>query len=53
MCLLKFMLEYCFCLPLAGDIIIVVGSFGEGWMKGHVERTGKYGLVPSNFVKKT
>lgn len=35
-----------------GDAIIDVTVIDEGWMEGRVERTGQYGMLPSNYVEK-
>lgn len=37
---------------LVGDIIVEATVIDEGWMEGRVERTGKYGMLPSNYVEK-
>ena len=34
-----------------GDIITNVHRIDEGWMEGRVQRTGKYGLFPANYVE--
>ena len=34
------------------DLIIEVTVIDEGWMEGRVERTGQYGMLPSNYVEK-
>ncbi len=34
------------------DVISEVTVVSYGWMKGRVERTGEYGMLPSNFVEK-
>ena len=34
-----------------GDIVLNGKEVAEGWMHGTVERTGKTGLIPSNYVK--
>ena len=39
-------------LSVSGDTIIDVIVIDEGWMEGRVERTGAYGLLPSNYVEK-
>ena len=36
----------------AGDIITDVTMIADGWMEGQVQRTGKYGMLPSNYVEK-
>ena len=42
-----------FLLPvLPGDEIIEVTVIDEGWMEGRVKSTGKYGMLPSNYVEK-
>jgi hypothetical protein len=38
--------------PISGDAIINVTVIDEGWMEGHVQRTGAYGMLPSNYVEK-
>ena len=41
-------------LPLSfpGDVIIDASIIDDGWMEGRVERTGQYGMLPSNYVQK-
>ena len=39
-------------LLVSGDAIIDVTVIDEGWMEGRVQRTGAYGMLPSNYVKK-
>jgi hypothetical protein len=34
-----------------GDIIVDVSVIDDGWMTGTVERTGKTGMLPSNYVE--
>jgi hypothetical protein len=34
-----------------GDIIVDGEAIDEGWMNGTVERTGKRGMLPSNYVE--
>ncbi|XP_034136260.1 LIM and SH3 domain protein Lasp isoform X4 [Drosophila guanche] len=34
-----------------GDIIYEVESIDSGWMTGRVERTGKTGMLPANYVE--
>lgn len=34
-----------------GDIISEATWIDEGWMEGRVERTGQYGLLPSQYVE--
>lgn len=36
---------------LEGDYIINVQSIDSGWMTGEVERTGKTGMLPANYVQ--
>lgn len=36
---------------LEGDLISEVTVIDEGWMEGRVERTGQYGMLPSNYVE--
>ena len=36
---------------LEGDIIIDGIYIDDGWMKGTIQRTGAFGLIPSNYVK--
>ena len=38
--------------PTPGDVIIEASVIDEGWMEGRVERTGEYGMLPSNYVQK-
>ena len=35
-----------------GDVIIEANVIDEGWMEGRVERTGQFGMLPSNYVEK-
>lgn len=35
-----------------GDAIVDVTVIDDGWMEGRVERTGNYGMLPSNYVEK-
>ncbi|XP_027033423.1 LIM and SH3 domain protein 1-like [Tachysurus fulvidraco] len=34
-----------------GDVIVDVQQIDEGWMFGRVERTGKQGMLPANYVE--
>lgn len=34
-----------------GDVIFEVDSIDAGWMTGRVERTGKVGMLPANYVE--
>ncbi|XP_037930098.1 LIM and SH3 domain protein Lasp-like [Teleopsis dalmanni] len=34
-----------------GDVIFEVDSIDSGWMTGRVERTGKIGMLPANYVE--
>ncbi|XP_062390349.1 nebulin isoform X7 [Sardina pilchardus] len=34
-----------------GDVIVNVQSIDEGWMYGTVQRTGKTGMLPANYVE--
>ena len=34
-----------------GDIIVDCQPVDAGWMTGCVERTGQYGMLPSNYVE--
>lgn len=34
-----------------GDVILDVQQIDEGWMFGRVERTGKQGMLPANYVE--
>lgn len=34
-----------------GDLIYEIDSVGSGWMTGRVERTGKTGMLPANYVE--
>lgn len=34
-----------------GDRIIETEMIDDGWMYGRVERTGDYGMLPSNYVE--
>ncbi|XP_017029762.1 LIM and SH3 domain protein Lasp isoform X3 [Drosophila kikkawai] len=40
--------EVSFC---EGDVIFEVESIDSGWMTGRVERTGKTGMLPANYVE--
>jgi len=35
-----------------GDIIVEPNVIDDGWMEGRVERTGQFGMLPSNYVEK-
>lgn len=35
-----------------GDIITECQLVDAGWMVGRVERTGQYGMLPSNYVER-
>lgn len=35
-----------------GDIIVDATVIDEGWMEGRVQRSGQYGMLPSNYVEK-
>jgi hypothetical protein len=35
-----------------GDIMIDVTVIDDGWMEARVQRTGQYGMLPSNYVEK-
>ena len=34
-----------------GDIIINAAFIDEGWMTGTVQRSGKFGMLPANYVE--
>lgn len=34
-----------------GDVIVNVQAIDEGWMYGTVQRTGKTGMLPANYVE--
>lgn len=34
-----------------GDTIVNVQAIDEGWMYGTVQRTGKTGMLPANYVE--
>lgn len=36
---------------MEGDIIFEVESINGGWMTGRVDRTGKTGMLPANYVE--
>lgn len=36
---------------MEGDLIFEVNSIDAGWMTGRVERTGKTGMLPANYVE--
>ena len=40
------------CVFYAGDAIIDAHVIDDGWMEGRVERTGQFGMLPSNYVEK-
>lgn len=35
-----------------GDFIVDANIIDDGWMEGRVERTGHFGMLPSNYVEK-
>ena len=35
-----------------GDVIVDIETIDEGWMFGTVQRTGKRGMLPANYVEK-
>lgn len=35
-----------------GDLLINCASIDEGWMMGTVQRTGKMGMLPANYVER-
>ena len=37
---------------MEGDLITEATIIDEGWMEGRVERTGQYGMLPSNYVER-
>lgn len=37
---------------LEDDLISEVTVIDDGWMEGRVDRTGQYGMLPSNYVEK-
>ena len=37
---------------LAGDVVVDATVIDDGWMEGRVQRTGQYGMLPSNYVEK-
>lgn len=36
---------------MEGDLVSDVTVIDDGWMEGRVERTGEYGMLPSNYVE--
>lgn len=36
----------------SGDVIINTTVIDDGWMEGLVERTGQFGMLPSNYVER-
>ena len=50
--LLLITLLYILINSFSGDIIIDVTVIDDGWMEGRVQRTGQYGMLPSNYVEK-
>ena len=36
----------------AGDVMIEVQVIDDGWMEARVQRTGQFGMLPSNYVEK-
>ena len=34
-----------------GDLLVNCTSIDEGWMTGTVHRTGKFGMLPANYVE--
>lgn len=41
-----------FSFTTTGDTLVDVTVIDDGWMEGRVERTGQYGMLPSNYVEK-
>ena len=37
---------------LENDLISEVTIIDDGWMEGRVDRTGQYGMLPSNYVER-
>lgn len=37
---------------MEGDLITEATIIDDGWMEGRVERTGQYGMLPSNYVER-
>ena len=35
-----------------GDFIVNANIIDDGWMEGCVERTGQFGMLPSNYLKR-
>ena len=35
-----------------GDVVEDVEEVDEGWVKGTNKRTGKRGMIPSNYIEK-
>lgn len=40
------------CVCVAGDKIVDVNVIDDGWVEGRVVRTGKFGMLPSNYIEK-
>lgn len=36
---------------MEGDLIYEIESIDAGWMTGRVERTGKTGMLPANYLE--
>lgn len=34
-----------------GDVIVDATAIDDGWMEGRNNRTGSYGMFPSNYVE--
>ena len=34
-----------------GDLLVNCTHIDEGWMTGTVQRTGKFGMLPANYVE--
>ncbi len=34
-----------------GDLVVNCTFIDEGWMTGTVHRTGKFGMLPANYVE--
>jgi hypothetical protein len=37
---------------MEGDVMIEVQVIDDGWMEARVQRTGQFGMLPSNYVEK-
>lgn len=50
-CIILYIL-YHIAFPCSGDTIENVNVIDEGWVEGRVQRTGQFGMIPSNYIEK-